>query len=209
MNRYHRFLNIEDCIPSVNFSQWNPENVTEWAQFHKTLQLDDLNNKNLLLFLEKLNMTSGWIEVFCTPPNNSGVIHSDSPIGEEWSKLIFQYSSLGSKMRWWTSEKSFIVSTDLTNISKELVPEIDGYVGGDRLGGNYHGRIRVAYDQDCKLEYEVEVGKCSLVNIGPLHSSYNPTNEHRLVITIALFDANTGNRILWDEAVERLYEYIR
>jgi hypothetical protein len=209
MNNYHRFLNIEDCIPNVDFSQWDTDSVTEWAQFHKNLTLEELNNPNLLQLLDSLNMTSGWIEVFCTPANSKGVIHSDSPIGEEWSKLIFQYGAPGSKMRWWTSDKIHIVSTDLTEVSKEEISDIDQYIGGDRSGGHYHGKIQVAYDEDSKLEYEVEVGKCSLINIGPLHSSYNPTNEKRLVVTVALFDAMSGQRILWNEALNRLKDYVK
>lgn len=209
MNRYHRFLDISDCIPNVDFTQWNIESVSEWAQFHKTLTLEDLNNSNLLQMLEKLNMSSGWIEVFCTPPNSSGVIHSDSPIGEEWSKLIFQYTAPGSKMRWWTSEKIHIVSTDLTEVSTDQISDIENYVGGDRSGGHYHGKIQVAYESDSTLDYEVEVGLCSLINIGPLHSSYNPTDEHRLVVTVALFDASSGRRILWDEALDRMKDYVK
>lgn len=209
MNRYHRFLDIPDCIPNVDFTQWNIESVSEWAQFHKTLTLEDLNNSNLLQMLEKLNMSSGWIEVFCTPPNSSGVIHSDSPIGEEWSKLIFQYTAPGSKMRWWTSEKIHIVSTDLTEVSTDQISDIENYVGGDRSGGHYHGKIQVAYESDSTLDYEIEVGLGSLINIGPLHSSYNPTNEHRIVITVALFDASSGRRILWDEALDRMKDYVK
>ena len=209
MNRYHRFLDISDCSPNVDFTQWSIESVSEWAQFHKTLTLEELNNPNLLQMLEKLNMTSGWIEVFCTPPNSGGVIHSDSPIGEEWSKLIFQYGALGSKMRWWSSDHIHVVSTDLKEVSTDQISDIENYVGGDRSGGHYHGKIQVAYEKDSKLEYEVEVGLGSLINIGPLHSSYNPTDEHRIAITVALFDSSNGRRILWDEAEERLNEYIR
>lgn len=209
MNRYHRFLDISDCIPNVDFTQWNIESVSEWAQFHKTLTLEDLNNSNLIQMLENLNMSSGWIEVFCTPPNSSGVIHSDSPIGEEWSKLIFQYTAPGSKMRWWTSEKIHIVSTDLTEVSTDQISDIENYVGGDRSGGHYHGKIQVAYESDSTLDYEVEVGLGSLINIGPLHSSYNPTDEHRLVVTVALFDASSGRRILWDEALDRMKDYVK
>jgi hypothetical protein len=56
--------------------------------------------------------------------------------------------------------------------------------------------------------YEAEIGSASLANVGVLHSSHNPTNEKRFVVTVALFDF-VGNRILWDDAIERLSPYIK
>ena len=79
---------------------------------------------------------------------------------------------------------------------------------GDRNDNHYHGRVLMSYENDAKLEYEAEIGTCSLVNVGPLHSSYNPTNERRVVITVALFTPS-GDRILWDDALERLSPYVK
>jgi hypothetical protein len=56
--------------------------------------------------------------------------------------------------------------------------------------------------------YEAEINSASLANVGILHSSHNPTNEKRFVITVALFDF-AGNRILWEDAVQRLSPYIK
>ena len=80
---------------------------------------------------------------------------------------------------------------------------------GDRTNDHYHGQVLVTREQYSTLEYEADVSTPSLVNVGPLHSSHNPTDNKRFTITIALMDKNTPyeRRILWDEAVEAFKPY--
>jgi hypothetical protein len=204
MSRYHRNLNLSNCVPNVDFSQWNTDGY-RWSEFHKILKLEELNNSKFLNFLRSLNMTSYWIEVFYTPPKEDGVIHSDNTESKDWAKIVFQYGAKGSTMRWWTSDKTFDISTSLDQNSKDKIPEIKKISTKDRT---YHGRILVSYEKDAKLEYEAEIGSASLINVGPLHSSHNPTDQKRFVITVALFDFD-GNRILWDDALVRLSPYVK
>lgn len=206
MNRYHRFLNIENCIPNVDFSKWNT-NGYKWVEFHKTLKLSELNNKIFVDFLRSLGMTSHWIEVFYTPPGEDGIIHADNTMGEDWAKIIFQYGAKGSTMRWWSSTNVINLSTSIEQIlvqSREIVPEIVNYQVKDRTKDHYHGRVLVSNVEDATMLYEAEINTVSLTNVGILHSSHNPTNEKRFVITVALFDSVTGQRILWDDALNRL-----
>lgn len=207
MNRYHRHLNLSNCVPNIDVSKWNSDGM-KWVEFHKTLKLNQLNNPNLIKLLKSLNMTSYWIEVFCTPPNDVGVIHSDNTEWDDWAKIVFQYGAKGSTMRWWTSEKVHNISTSLESVSADQIPEMSKVRVGDRNDSHYHGRVLMSYENNAKLEYEAEIGTCSLINVGPLHSSYNPTNERRVVITVALFTPN-GDRILWDDALERLSPYVK
>lgn len=194
INKYHRELSIPEYIPNVDFSQWNTANC-KWIDFHKTLQFSQLNNDKIEPWLNSLGLTSRWIEVFYTPPNDKGIIHSDNSTYQDWAKLIFQYSAFGSKMRWWESNKTKVVGTSTQTVTC------------DRQGPQYQDDLLVAYDDDCKLVHEVELNTMGLINAGPLHSSYNPTSEQRFVITIALFDIN-NQRVLWDDAVQILSSYI-
>ena len=205
-NRYHRDLNLTNCRPNVDFSKWNT-NGYKWLEFHKTLQLSELNNQKFVEFLHSLGMTSYWIEVFYTPPGEDGIIHSDNTQWHDWAKIIFQYGAKGSTMRWWNSTNVLDLSTSIDQISKDQVPEISEYKVSDRKMDHYHGRILASRVEDATLQHEAEIGSASLVNVGPSHSSHNPTNEKRFVVTIALFDFN-GDRILWDDALQRLSPYI-
>jgi hypothetical protein len=199
-NNYHKYLNFtEDYVPNVDFSQWNVENL-KWFEFHKTLELDDLNNKKFVNLLHSFGMTSTWIEVFYTPPNENGIIHSDNTEYLDWAKIIFQYGAKGSTMRWWKSDFTKEISTSL----EEHTGIYDVTYRND---SHYHGQVLVSSPEYSNLVYESEIGTASLVNVGPLHSSHNPTNEPRFVVTVALFD-NKYNRILWNDAMQRLSDYI-
>jgi hypothetical protein len=206
MNRYHRYLDLESFRPRVNFSKVQTGDM-KWLEFHKTLTLDQLRNPGLVRLLKSLGMTSYWIEVFYTPPGQDGIIHSDNTEWQEWAKIVFQYGAKGSTMRWWTSTYVADLSTSIDQIPGEDIPEILDYRVMDRTTDHYHGRIMASRVEDATLQYEAEIGSSSLVNVGALHSSHNPTDDKRFVITVALFDLK-GNRILWDDALHRLSRYI-
>ena len=101
------------------------------------------------------------------------------------------------------------MSTSAEQVSTDI-PERSEYNVGDRTNDHYHGQVLVTREEFADLKYEVEVGTCSLVNVGPLHSSHNPTKEGRFSLTIALMDNTTKyeKRILWDEALIALKPYI-
>lgn len=181
MNRYHRKLDILEYFPDVDFTQWNTDGC-EWKDFHKTLKFNQLNNSKIEPWLNSLGLTSKWIEVFYTPPFSKGIIHSDNCLYEEWTKIIFQFGAPHSTMRWWDSDKTNKI---ITNDDELLIAEENNSI----------------------LKYEIPITTAGLVNIGPLHSSYNPTSDSRFVITLALFDTNY-KRILWDDAVNILSSYI-
>jgi len=199
-NRYHRYLKLtEDYAPVVDFSKWDVKNL-QWVEFHKDLQLNQLNNSKLINWLFSLDMTSEWIEVFYTPPGQDGIIHSDTTKYTDYSKIVFQYGAKGSTMRWWDSKFAKAVSTSLEQYSDKLSTSY-------RSDDHYHGDVLVSSPEFSEIKYEAEIGTASLVNVGPMHSSHNPTTEGRFVVTLALFDLR-GNRILWDDALFRLRDYV-
>jgi hypothetical protein len=176
-NRYHRHLSLtEDYKPNLDFSSWNRLDW-EWKNF-KNISLEQLNNPKLINFLSEHRITSRWIQIFHTPSNHSAIIHSDNDTYVEWAKIIFQYGAKGSKLRWWKSSKIEICSHE-------------------------YGNILVAEPDFSKMIYENEVENASLINVGPLHNSHNPTNESRITVAISLYDFD-GYRILWDDALDRL-----
>lgn len=211
MNRFHRYLNIPDYIPKVDFSQWKTDGF-QWHEFHKNLTLDDLGNQKIAGLLNRLRMESHWIEVFYTPPNSSGVIHSDNGRGDDWTKIIYQFGAKGSTMRWWESESTFHLVPGMEQYMMDNMEGFNGVPGKDVLGDNidchYSQQVLISLEKDAKLVYEAEIGQASLANTGPLHSSYNPTNEKRFVITIGLFDMN-GNRLLWDDVLTKMDRYLK
>ncbi len=208
MNPYHRFLDIRDYVPNIDISEYDVRGV-HWPEFHKTFDLNELGNDKIEPWLNSMGFTSTWIEFFYTPPGEDGVIHSDNVWYADWAKLIFQFGAKGSTMRFWESDTVLRMSTSAEEVSTDI-PERSEYKVGDRTNDHYHGQVLVTREEFAELKHEVEVGTCSLVNVGHLHSSHNPTKDGRFSLTIALMDKNTKyeRRILWDEALKALKPYI-
>ena len=121
---------------------------------------------------------------FYTPPLQDGVIHSDNTNWLDWTKIYFQYGAEGSTLRWWESDKVMEYRTDTKK-------------------DDYHGQVLIAEEDESTLIYEKDLSTPHLVNVGKLHSSHNPTNKKRFVVTLALHDLE-GNRILWNDALSKL-----
>jgi hypothetical protein len=209
MNRYHRFLDIGEYVPNIDVSKYKTEGI-RWPEFHKQLEFEDLGNDKIKPWLHNMGFTSTWIEFFYTPPYDDGVIHSDNVYYADWAKLIFQFDGEGSTMRWWKSDMVMRVSTSAEQVCSTVIPERSEYNVGDRTNDHYHGQVLVTKEKFSTLEYEADVSTPSLVNVGPLHSSHNPTDKKRFTVTIALMDKNTPyeRRILWDEALEAFKPYV-
>ena len=214
-NRYHRYLDIPNYIPNFDTSRWNTDGYS-LVQFIKNLTFEDLGNSKIEPWLNSLGIMGEWLTLWYTPPRENGVIHADTTDGEDWAKIIFQYGAKGSTMRWWsstnvadisTSIKEMIIESDQSEIGKQIAEA--GYEEKDRTMDNYQGRVLASRDEDATLLYEAEINSASLANVGILHSSHNPTDERRFVITIALYDLQTEERILWDDAYQRLSPYIK
>ena len=202
MNDLCRELNFSsDLYPNVDISKFDTDGHS-WVTFHKTLNPSDLNNDYLFEYLKSLGMCSHWIELFYTPPNDNGVIHCDNNKWEKWTKIYFQYGALGSTMRWWDSSNVIEIDTGL--VARELKGVVDG---GDITEEHNHGQVLISEEKDSSVIYEKDLSTPHLVNVGKLHSSHNPTNEKRFVVTLALHDFE-GNRILWDDALSRLSKNI-
>ena len=202
MNDYCRQLNFPSHFyPKIDVSKYETKGYS-WVQFHKILQPEELNNEHLFKYLKSLGMCSNWIELFYTPPNDDGVIHCDNNKWEKWTKIYFQYGALGSTMRWWDSSNVIEIDTGL--VAKESKGIVDN---GDITEKHNHGQVLISEEKDSSVIYEKDLSTPHLVNVGKLHSSHNPTNEKRFVLTIALHDLE-GNRILWNDALSRLSKNI-
>jgi hypothetical protein len=137
-------------------------------------------------------------------------------MGEDWTKIIYQFGAKGSTMRWWNSTNIFQLSPETEQYIKDNMKNIKGVPGKDAFGDNvdchYSQKVLMSLEKDATLVYEAEIGKASLVNTGPLHSSYNPTNEKRFVVTIGLFNKSFdaySERLLWDNAIVKMKDYLK
>jgi hypothetical protein len=90
-----------------------------------------------------------------------------------------------------------VVDTDYLNkdIMEHTTPEF-------KIGKNY-----TAAKKNADLVYEAVIDRPSLLNIGQLHSTYNPGTEHRWTLSF-IFLTQTGERLLFSEALDIFRAYI-
>ncbi len=126
---------------------------------------------------------SNVIEVFYTPAMGGALpIHSDSgPICNN-TKLNFTWGPKSSVTRWWKiKDIKFLQIIE----APFKYPFIVSDFGTDLVG--------TAEEKDCDQVFEQVIDRPSLMNVGQLHSTYNPGNEARYTLSFTLLNADNTN----------------
>jgi len=179
--KYHRYLNL-------------PFEVDKPLIFKKDLdkiQHIELKEKFVPVkvreWLKSLGLKSMHTEAFFTAPNDKIFIHCDSPKFDDHVKINFTWGDENSYTRWWSvKDEKFLKN------------------GGTEYGAD----ILVADEHHCNMTYQQVINKPSLLNVGRLHSTYNPTDEGRWTLCIIPSFIDKEEFIHWDIAIELLKEVI-
>jgi len=178
-NTYHRFLDIpsEPGVDLFSRTDYDP-------MFYRHVRLDkDELNPNLLKWFEQFDIEVIWFEAFYTPPYGGQIpIHTDTPTFTDVVKINWTTGAPKSKLVWWEVKNPKNLSISATEFGSQYL---------------------TAKPRHCRKVWEVEVTKPSLVNIGVLHSTWNPSEEGRWTLSLPLTDKHTGQRLLWADAVKR------
>jgi len=179
MQNYHRFLNL-------------PFNVSKPTQFEQ--DFDD--NQHIILeesvldvdfknWLRLLGCEIIYLEAFYTAPYESINVHSDDNKLSNRCKINVTWGDYTSKTRWWKIKDEKLLQTRATPYGTEHL---------------------LADEKDCDLIYEATISKPSLVNVGMLHSTYNPSSEGRW--TLCVIPGKNNNYIDWQNGLEIFSNYI-
>jgi len=122
------------------------------------------------------------VETFYTPPHASLPIHSDEWPLDNHVKINISYATDDSFIRWW-SPKSGLVSVN--SYKDTIITDRENY----------------------NLLYKTTTNKPSLVNVGQLHDTYNPSDLGRWTLCFVPVHMD-GSYIQWDEALEIYKDYI-
>ena len=110
-------------------------------------------------------------------------------------KLNFTWGPLDSVTRWWKiKDPSLYKKYTNTEVREE---EMAAGVESAALCET----IWVAKDEDVELVYEKVIDKPSLLNVGQLHSTFNPGNEDRWTWSFAMLNQN-NEAISFNQALE-------
>lgn len=197
MNNYHRYIELPFTVPMPDqFNLPAKDFISYVGQDAATLELKVwLSTYNLKL--------SNVIEGFYTSAKGGEVpIHNDMPVKpfeQDATKLNFTWGPNDSVTRWWKikDESNYIeIKHDATAINEGfttagIVPDIDCY------------QCYSARDYHCDMVYEKVINKPSILNVGQLHSTYNPDpNKDRWTLSFTLLK-DDGTHLLFNEALER------
>ena len=182
INTYHKYLNLPFNIdPLSDFTQQGDKALHYYINDSSfTFMKEWLNDLELTLFLT---------EVFYTPPFGKIPIHTDHASYTNHAKINITWGPDEGVTQWWKSDKV-----------------IKKYLKGIGESTTETHRNLWAEEKDCELLYEANTNHPSLVNVGVLHGTNNPTSQGRW--TLCFVPKKDGEYIHWDSALKIFKNYL-
>jgi hypothetical protein len=159
-------------------------------------------DQSVIKWIESFDLkVSNLIEGFYTPTNGGKIpLHNDTSTISNAVKINFTWGPDNSVTRWWhVKQPEYLkpVKPDNSHILiAGLVPDIvvtDAYS---------------AREEDCELVHEQVINRPSLMNIGQLHSTFNPNmTEDRWTLCFTLLKLD-NTHLQFEEAVQIFKDYI-
>lgn len=148
---------------------------------------EELLDKEFVYFFKQFPIAQKQWEAFYTAPFGKIWIHTDTAGFSDACKINWTWGSPLSETRWW----------DIKDRSK-LEPIVTDF------GVNY---LR-AEEEDCTLLFKEVMNKPSIVQVGLLHSTYNPTPAGRWTLCLPLVREGCTGRFTWTETIKMFNDYL-
>jgi hypothetical protein len=198
---YHKYLNLPFEYPK-------PERFNHPADSYSILMDPNEIYQPFKEWIESFGLTiSNVFEAFYTRPNGSDVpLHADPgwiPGTHDICKLNFTWGPLDSTTRWYKIK-------DESKYIKYYFGE--GGANKQLYDDNIKPDIDVNYSivanwDDVDLVYEAVIDRPSLINVGQLHSTWNPSpTDYRWTLCFILLEDN--ELITFQRATEIFKDYI-
>jgi len=183
-NIFHRYLNLP-------FKVFPPNMFEEFGDIVRHHYLDNSDYLEVGEWFSSLGLECVRVECFYTPPYGKVPIHTDHGSYTNHAKINITWGPDEGVIQWWHSD---IVEERVIN-------------GGIENTSERHHNLW-AKEGDCKLLYEVNTNRPSLVNVGILHGTNNPTNQGRWTLCFVPFETKSNSYIPWNRATEIFKDYI-
>jgi len=196
-NIYHRYLKLpfEHNFPKCFENK--PEKMREhnWHEFCVGKEHWD---QRFVDWLGQFNLKpSNVCEGFYNAPNGGGLpMHNDTPTLSNCVNINFTWGPSTSTTRWWKArdESSIFIEPDNTEYHKEYLKGIEVDIPVYKFFN--------AKEKDCDLVFEKVIDRPSLMNVGQLHSTYNPhASQCRWTLSYHILHKQDGRHIEFDEAL--------
>lgn len=198
-NIYHRYIDVPFEVPKPERFE-TPGTNHYCHYFDKSVATDEMKT-----WLQSYGLTvSNQVEGFYTAPKRSIDLHTDThtkPGEADGCVMNFTWGPANSVTRWWKirDENKLIKFSHDTH-----------HTGLDKVGVEAdieNDFCWFARREDADIVYEKHIIKPSLLNIGQLHDTYNPS-ETDIRWTLSFTMLKNGRPLLFAEALDLFADLI-
>ncbi len=182
-NWYHRYINLPFTIAPLDIFKKHGSQV-------KHFYINDYPFYPVEDWFNDLGLTLALKEVFYTPPYSKIPIHTDHGMYTMHAKINITWGPEEGVIQWWKSDKTYR-------------KKMEGYTD---ITSEFHDNLW-ANEEDCELLYEANTNKPSLVNVGMLHGTSNPSPLGRWTLCFVPMNQR-GQFIHWNSALEIFKDYL-
>lgn len=180
----HQYLNLP-VMPEIDLFRLFPDNPD---QLNHVAVDPSMLNKEFVDFMEIIPglRIPSW-EAFYTPPGGKIWIHGDSDKITDFARINLSWGPNDSELVWWEPKTGV-----------KLEPIVTAF------GENY---LR-ADEKDCNVIHRAVINRPSIVQVGMLHSTWNPGPGGRWTLAIPLAEKSEPKRVSFEMAVAMFADYV-
>ena len=180
----HQYLNLP-VMPEIDLFRLFPDNPD---QLNHVAVDPSMLNKKFVDFMESIPglRIPSW-EAFYTPPGGKIWIHGDSDKITDFARINLSWGPNDSELVWWEPKTGV-----------KLEPIVTAF------GENY---LR-ADEKDCNVIHRAVINRPSIVQVGMLHSTWNPGPSGRWTLAIPLAEKSEPKRVSFEMAVAMFADYV-
>ena len=183
--RVHQYLDLP-VMPEIDLFKLFPEDPDQLR--HVAIDPDTMLNKEFVDFMEKIPglRIPSW-EAFYTPPGGKIWIHGDSNKLEDFARINLSWGPKDSELIWWEPKPGITLEPIVT-----------------AFGVDY---LR-AEEKDCNVIHRAVIDRPSIVQVGMLHSTWNPGPTGRWTLAIPLALKSEPKRVSFELATAMFADFI-
>ena len=180
----HQYLDLP-VMPEIDLFRLFPDNPD---QLNHVAVDPSMLNKEFVDFMESIPglRIPSW-EAFYTPPGGKIWIHGDSDKITDFARINLSWGPNDSELVWWEPKTGV-----------KLEPIVTAF------GENY---LR-ADEKDCNVIHRAVINRPSIVQVGMLHSTWNPGPGGRWTLAIPLAEKSEPKRVSFEMAVAMFADYV-
>jgi len=195
-NYYHRYLKLPFEITKPPIFDTDPGNIThvDLTPRHSgqtEVEQSPWDDTEVREWIESLGLRLIHTEAFFTPPGQKIPIHTDD-LDRDHIKINLTWGPEEGVTRWWNSDNqmqvqdtkhAFALLNGDTSLTEQMSRDMEDPDNDFSKNRDYSQTpFRIAREEESTLILERNTNTPSILNVGELHSTYNPTNEGRWTI---------------------------